>query len=43
MKLRGISLRIEDIDLEDKATLASLQLVRPRESFNLNNLGPFAY
>ena len=34
-----VSLRIEDIDLEDKATLALFAAGRPRESFSLKQPG----
>ena len=39
----GIHLKIEEIDLEDKETLALLLLAIQKVSFNLNNLVLFAY
>ena len=36
---QGISLRIEDIDLEDKATLALFAAGRPREIFQFEQPG----
>ena len=40
---QGISLRIEDIDLEDKVTLALFAAGKTKGSFSLSNLELYAY